>query len=614
MSSETVGQLKIEVTVELARMQAQFDDMTKRVRTLNNKVHSEFRAMGRGIQTIMGAVGLSLAPTALIAYGKSVLDLGSRISDLSAAAGVNSQAFQSLSTHFMDSGVTMEELSKSFVQMRKNINEALTGNKTMQASFAALNLNPLKMQGLAVERQMEALAMAIVNAKDQNAAFGAALDILGTRQAPKLLAALKELGIQGFDKVAEATKKWNLSPEQLKALDDAGDKLERMAKLAQVLSAQGFLAALDALKNNKWVQTAMVGMTLPFGGAGMLAVDAFRQKVSSTPGMTPAEMDAQDAAAAAAAMKNQQTLAGVSGTMVDVETERTERIKRLTAVLADLEKESDRIVQSSIDQNAATRQTNKELDAETEKIKDLAKPWKKYEEQIKRVNDQKRLGRITDDEATAAILELQDLKFAARFGKESEVPIDFDYEQLTTAAKAMQAEMNQLWNSVSDRAGQAFADMVMTGKGAFSDLTGIVARAAIEMVARLAVINPILNMMFGGFSGYGMLPAFFGAGAGTAAAASTTAASSASYAGLFADGGNLKPGEWGIAGEEGPEPIFAGKAGLTVIPNGGMQKGGDTFNFYNHVEAGVTRDELLNSLRVQEQRTIAKISDTRKRG
>lgn len=39
------------------------------------------------------------------------------------------------------------------------------------------------------------------------------------------------------------------------------------------------------------------------------------------------------------------------------------------------------------------------------------------------------------------------------------------------------------------------------------------------------------------------------------------------FAGFFADGGSVNPGQWGIAGENGPEPIFAGTGGMTVVSN-----------------------------------------------
>ncbi len=61
---------------------------------------------------------------------------------------------------------------------------------------------------------------------------------------------------------------------------------------------------------------------------------------------------------------------------------------------------------------------------------------------------------------------------------------------------------------------------------------------------------------------------------------------SSAFGGFFADGGYLAPGKWGIAGERGPEPIFGGKTGLTIQPNGAGAGGGgvtiqQNFNFGN---------------------------------
>ena len=49
------------------------------------------------------------------------------------------------------------------------------------------------------------------------------------------------------------------------------------------------------------------------------------------------------------------------------------------------------------------------------------------------------------------------------------------------------------------------------------------------------------------------------------------------FSGWFADGGYIPPGRWGMAGEQGPEPVFGGRTGATVVSN----KGGSTvINFY----------------------------------
>jgi hypothetical protein len=52
-----------------------------------------------------------------------------------------------------------------------------------------------------------------------------------------------------------------------------------------------------------------------------------------------------------------------------------------------------------------------------------------------------------------------------------------------------------------------------------------------------------------------------------------------SFSGGFATGGIMPAGSWGIVGERGPEPVFAGNHDLTVMPNGGAG-GGTVQNFY----------------------------------
>jgi hypothetical protein len=41
------------------------------------------------------------------------------------------------------------------------------------------------------------------------------------------------------------------------------------------------------------------------------------------------------------------------------------------------------------------------------------------------------------------------------------------------------------------------------------------------------------------------------------------------FAGGFATGGYIPPGQWGLVGEKGPEPVFGGQSGATVQPSGG---------------------------------------------
>lgn len=58
------------------------------------------------------------------------------------------------------------------------------------------------------------------------------------------------------------------------------------------------------------------------------------------------------------------------------------------------------------------------------------------------------------------------------------------------------------------------------------------------------------------------------------------------FAGGFADGGYINPDSWAIVGEDGPEPIFSGRSGLSVLPNESLAGGGgDTHNHTWNVDA-----------------------------
>lgn len=164
-------------------------------------------------------------------------------------------------------------------------------------------------------------------------------------------------------------------------------------------------------------------------------------------------------------------------------------------------------------------------------------------------------------------------------------------------------EMNSMWNSVSDRAGQAFADMVLTGENAFDQLADIVARSMLEIVTRMAIINPLLNSLFN-FSGTSILPAFFGVG---------KLAGSAS-------GGNFSAGDVKLVGENGPELFTSDRAG-TIHQAGatrgmmrGDKSGGDVFNISYSFAAGVTHRELAQMIPALINQTKSSILDARARG
>lgn len=118
---------------------------------------------------------------------------------------------------------------------------------------------------------------------------------------------------------------------------------------------------------------------------------------------------------------------------------------------------------------------------------------------------------------------------------------------------------------------------------AFSDFTNGLSNALFDMVTKFDfslksigdVFLKLLNDVF-------LRPAL------DSLAGSASGFLSSLFAGGFATGGTIPRGQWGIVGENGPEPAFAGDAPLRVYPNETL--GGGRGDQYNITVAGAMSD------------------------
>jgi hypothetical protein len=89
----------------------------------------------------------------------------------------------------------------------------------------------------------------------------------------------------------------------------------------------------------------------------------------------------------------------------------------------------------------------------------------------------------------------------------------------------------------------AFEDAIVGGKGLSDVLRGL-EQDLLRLVTRRLITEPLGNLLSNAITG--------------------------AFAGGFATGGYIPPGKWGMTGERGPEPVFGGRTGATVLPNSSM--------------------------------------------
>ena len=164
-------------------------------------------------------------------------------------------------------------------------------------------------------------------------------------------------------------------------------------------------------------------------------------------------------------------------------------------------------------------------------------PLESYQLGIRNLNGLLQQGVIDNDTYDRAVKQLQE-----------------EFSAAVPAADEFGTALMSIGQTIMDTLGSAIEGLIsgtMSLKDAFKSMTASVAQQLSQLAAQLvkSSIFKLLGMLAGGFAG--------GGGAGINVGGMT-------FGGLFADGGHLGSGKWGIAGEAGPEVIH-GPANITPM-------------------------------------------------
>lgn len=609
--STTVGELNIKLNLELARLDAQIKQSNQKIATMGKRMNSDIARAARAINVTLGSLGVGVGVGALTKFGKEILDLGGKINDLSNQAGLSTDAFQTLAAAGKESGVTGDQIASAFNKMSQTIQDAAEGSKSAVDSLGKLKLTAAGLKALKPEEQFTLIAMQIQAAEDKSKAFNASLDILGSKNAPKLKEVLQRLGTEGFGALSKSTEKVRFTPEQIKTLDEAGDALQQMADAITVIAAKAALF-FGKKEGNPAQSVAASGAYNPAVGIGGRSVTQQRNLEGLYSGepdptsrsISPEQVETLNEAArlrevTRAAEEAQGEIDALNQRFTELDkqnaassnafyiwiTEREAQLKASSDAQESMRKKraagensfNVALANSFKDVQAAVAATDDAWGEYAESIKDAVDPMRVFNREMEKLIALKSQGVLTDGQFETATKQLGDRVLPK--------PAD-----VTAEWSVFQKQMFEIFNSVGDRAAATFADMVIDGENAFKSLATVAAKAILEMAARLAVINPLLNMVFGLGGTNAALPTI------------TTA-----FGGAKASGGPVDAGKGYIVGERGPE-WFSPRTNGTIIPNHLLDGGGgnstDVTNITYNIQAGVSRAELIPILKQHAEATI----------
>jgi hypothetical protein len=210
-------------------------------------------SIGSGIGSQVGGL---LGVASIVAYAKSTIDLGGKISDTSARLGISAEELQQWTFAATQNGASVEDLTGFFEKLAISKKKAVAGDKDAIASFKALGvsmdvLNKKKVADIALQ---VGKTMQTGNVEE----LSPTLKTVGGKGSGNLIATF----LSDFETLMASAPVMNNAA--VASLDEVGDALDKMA-----LQLRGPMA--DALKNIiPLFQTVIDG----FNGISALMKDA----------------------------------------------------------------------------------------------------------------------------------------------------------------------------------------------------------------------------------------------------------------------------------------------------------------------------------------------------
>jgi len=206
MSDQATLDILIQIRSELAGLN-QATQGIKETTEEGQKLSELFRA-GLGIGS-----GMQLATEAIMAVKGAIREAVSGAFDLarqteqgSKNLRMSAEAYQVLGLILRESGGDVSQLTMALSANNRSLVEARTGAGAAAAAYRDLGLNARELEVMSPEKRLETIGRAIMSMSDQEKAFSDAGHILGTRNLPTLLNALKTLATEGYDKLANSAK------------------------------------------------------------------------------------------------------------------------------------------------------------------------------------------------------------------------------------------------------------------------------------------------------------------------------------------------------------------------------------------------------------------------
>lgn len=612
------------IYVDLILKDSKYIEGTKR----SAKASKEFeKTVVKSAAVVGAAIGLATSAIALN-VGKQFAAIDAT-NKMARVLGIATEQFQALALVAEEAGVAQENLSNLIVRSQKAIIQGAQGGEQYQKAFKTLGLDIQELLNLKPDQQFENIVEALSKIENPTLRNATAMEVFG-KSGRDVINMIEDFGGK-IEEARAFNDKFNLSVSQLdgRVIEEANDTFARLGLaldgLANTISirvaplvtefsnsllnagadGESFGRSVDsgieiASKAFDILNMAIKGVEIAFNSLTIVAAESIgfvsRQIYEAgeraagffnlIPGVS---VEAEDAflkigvASATASLEAKNNIKGIIYELQNLESaanrvskaqsdaifrQAGSAIKDYNGIQIPNANDLQKIAESlngSIAIDVEDEGANKEKTREAAKLQnELSRTYEKnrdlilgldkatidYNDTLEELNELLKANVITDGQFAAAVQRL-----------------DEEFEKNSEKVGLWGMNLEEFGKEASRNLQDVFKDFFMGADEGFDGLKKGFANALKEMVANAAATN-LAALLFGkadkkGNSSGGLLGGLFGSG-GSSGGGNFLGDL---FSGFFADGGYVPPGQWGIAGENGPEPIFGGMTGTTVIPN-----------------------------------------------
>ncbi len=598
MASRNLGSLTVDLLLKIGGFKQGMDQAARETERAKTRIAKSVQGISStiaGIGKAFAAIGVGFSVVSIVSSlresAAAAIEYGDEINKASIKTGIAVETFSELAYAAKQADVSMDSLSTAFKKMQVAVSNAGSGSKQVLTTLTALGLKFEDIKNLSPDRQFELLADRINQLKDPADRTRAAVELFGRAGADLL--PLFEQGAAGIRAAREEAVKMGatLSKDQAEALAKADDAIKRLSQSWDGLSRTwvGMIAIpiaekLDTISNVLVRLNKGAGEHPVFVEAMGRAWDLFLQRSGPIGNMIYLMGLLNDQAKEVAA----------TSIRLSTGTRLPPGGRNRAPFVPGFAGESgggssggggsSRVAQEAAVSLQSIAQTMKELNDQMEEdtrtsLERQLSEWQEFDDKVAAIVG---AGVISVQEGAARIAE-NNAKFLE--------PIEITAQKIVPEAKKAYTELSEFAKQAAANMQDAFADFLFDpfSSGLSGMLTGFA--DTLRRMAANIVASKIFENIGGLFGGTG------GGGLGSL------------FAGLFADGGTIPNGKWGVVGENGPELAFAGSGGMQITPIGMKSMGQGsvkTTNNYVNVPISAPTGSVSRSTQLQISAAVAR--------